>query len=96
MSTINKDSRFLSYSLTEEEALAGCHFTDTQIQFIQNQIAIAAESILNLVPDPTSYATFIQQDSHLKGQVFILQYLLDCSKVAQAELLNKAIEINNQ
>lgn len=78
---------FTSWELSEEEEIQGSILTITQAQLIQNLLAsIAAEknSLLFNVNDPQS---FIQQEASLRGQMDILQYILDRS-TASINLLN--------
>lgn len=85
--TINTFSKF---DQTEQEQLAGTHYTTEQLQFIQNQIASLAEQRLALTPDPERYNVFIQDEAHLKGQISAYMYLLDCHKATQDTLLDRA------
>lgn len=86
MSTII-ENEFTQYELTRQELLTGSVLTTTQKQFIQSQIAMIAQSRLSLVPDPNNYSSFIQTESHYKGQMDALKYLLDCSDSSELELL---------
>lgn len=89
MSTII-ETAFTKYDQTEQEQLAGSVLTIDQTQFIQTQLAIAAESHLALVPDPSNYASFIQTEAELKGQMRAYQYLLDCSTISRQQLYDLA------
>lgn len=91
MATIEYNSQYLTYSLTEAEELAGNLLIQDQKQVICNYIADLSAQILALVPDPLNYPIFIQQDAHLKGQLHAYQFLLDCSKAAEV-----AIKSNTQ
>lgn len=84
------ENEFTQYQLTEQEQLAGSVLTTNQKQNIQSQIAVIAQSRLALVPDPNNYASFIQTESHYKGQMDALKYLLDCSDNSELQLLTLA------
>ncbi len=81
---------FTKYTQTMHEELAGSSYTLEQKQFIQTQIATAAESLLALVPDPNNYSAYVQTQAHYKGQIDALRYLLDCSVSSEAQLLTLA------
>lgn len=85
MSTII-ENEFTQYSQTTQEQLAGSVLSTDQQQFIQSQIAMIAQSRLALVPDPSNYAAFIQEEAHYKGQMAAFKYLLDCSTSSQEQL----------
>ena len=85
-------SQFCLYSLTEEETLAGQILNTSQKMVLQNSRTDIAQQILNLEASPDSYNTFIQQDGYLKGQLAILNYLLDASDAAEVEILARAQE----
>jgi len=82
---------FTSYEFTAQEALQGSVFTSLQEQYIQTMLSSIAEEKLSLLFDATNPSTFIQQEASLKGQLTILSYLLDNSKVAAEELKNPTI-----
>ncbi len=81
------ENEFTQYSQSEQETLAGCTFTIDQLQFLQSQIAMIAQSRIALVPDPNNYAEFIQKEANYKGQMDAYKYLLDCHVSSQEQLL---------
>lgn len=85
-------STFAMYQQTDQEFMTGQVLTATQKENIQNQIARIAELRLAITPDPNNYATFIQEEANYKGQMQALQYLLDCSNSAEAELTELAYQ----
>jgi hypothetical protein len=87
-------NQFTQYQQTEQEQLAGSTLSTDQKQFIQSQIALVAQSRLALVPDANNYASFIQTESHYKGQMDAYQYLLDCSDASEQQLLALAAAQN--
>lgn len=68
---------FNRYELTDEETRAGHILTESNKAIIQNLIADAANSKLNLVLDTKDLNSYMQQEAFLKGQIEILTYLLD-------------------
>lgn len=94
MSTLTLNS-FSQFQQSEQEYLVGTTFNTEQKQFIQTQIAKLAEQRLAIVPDPLNYVVFIQQEAHLKGQMDILKYLLDCSESSEA-MMKELIAAQNQ
>ncbi len=91
-----KESTFAYKDQTVMQQLAGTLLTVDQKQFIKNQLSVIAEERLALVPDPNNYASFIQTEAHLKGQMDAYKYLLDCSVVSEREILEAAREEANQ
>jgi hypothetical protein len=85
MATLNTESPFQSWIMTDAELLQGQMLTITQKQCIQNQIASLAIERVNLPIDPVNILATIQADADKKGQILALQYLLTLS--AQAEEL---------
>jgi hypothetical protein len=83
-------STFTSFTLTAEEELTGATLTYTQKCVIQNQISQLAETRVAMVPDPNNYASYIQEEANVKGQIQALQYLLDCSSAAELAVLELA------
>tara|TARA_R110000764_G_scaffold58467_8_gene127125 strand:- start:4053 stop:4376 length:324 start_codon:yes stop_codon:yes gene_type:complete len=74
---------FSSYSMLEEDVIANSIFTIGQMQVIQNLLAVKAEEKLLLEYDVANPSSFIQQESYHKGQIELLQYLLDNSLACQ-------------
>lgn len=68
---------FNKYLLTDEETRSGHILTESNKAIVQNLIADAAQSKLNLILDPLNINAYVQQESYLKGQIDILNYLLD-------------------
>jgi len=77
---------FTSYELTDTEALQGAIFTITQIQALQNQLSAIAEEKLNMEFDPEAAQLFMQNEAYKRGQMELLQFLIDNSKAAEEEL----------
>jgi len=86
-------NEFACYDMTEEEALQGSILTITQKQVIQNLLAKAAEEKIHLEFDVKNPSKFIQEEASLKGQIDILNYLLDASAASQEIITNQ--EDNN-
>lgn len=70
---------FTQFNLNEHEQLSGTLMSNEQKMFVQTKIAEIAEQRLALTPDPNSYASFIQQEAYLKGQMDFAKFLLDSS-----------------
>jgi hypothetical protein len=80
-------SSLTRYFLTSEEEIVGQCLNTEQKACIQNNIVLAMEQRMALVPDPNNYPEFIQTEAHLKGQIQAYQYLLECSEAAESRML---------
>ena len=74
---------FSSYELTVEEEVQGSLLTITQKQMLQNDLAIYATQRLALEFDPLNPSIFVQREAGLKGQMEVIQYLLDRSNAVE-------------
>jgi hypothetical protein len=72
MATINTDSIIISYNLTDEELIAGCQFTVTQRQFLQNLLSESAHEKVRLTYTEENK----QREAELQGTILNLQYIL--------------------
>lgn len=90
MSSPNLTSSFISYNLTEDEALFGSILSMGQKQCIQNQISNLAEQRITLEYTPDAPMKFVQQDAALQGQIVALKYLIALSDNAEAALLSNS------
>lgn len=89
-------NEYTKYHLTDEEFEEGSKFTITQRQVIQNEIAVKAEELVTLVPDPSKptveQTKFIYEHAYCKGAMDVLMHLLNTSQsyddsiVAEADL----------
>ena len=79
---------FNKYLLTEEETKSGHILTESNKAVIQNLISDAAQSKINLVLDPQKINEYVQQESFLKGQIEILNYLLDMHDTLMLSIQN--------
>ena len=73
---------FNRYELNDEELRAGQALTISNKAVIQNLIATIAEQKLQLVLDPQNITDFAMQEAFLRGQIDILQHLLDLSQIS--------------
>lgn len=89
MSTITR-STFTKYEFTELEFQSASLLHEEQKRWYQSQLATLAEARISLLPDPNNYSAFIQQEAELRGQMSSLQYLLDCSDLAEQAVLEAA------
>ena len=85
-------NRFMSWRMSEEEILQASILSFAQKQLIQNDMASAAEQILNEEIDPNDVLKSIKQRAFLDAQVQTYQLLIDRSNAAEAQLkaLNEA------
>lgn len=81
---------FITYNLTEEEALRGAVFSYEQKRNLHNQRALVAEEKLRLSFDPSNPQDFMQQEAYKRGQLELLDYLIESSDAAEAELTQLA------
>ena len=91
MATISTDSSFITYNLTEDEALIGAVLTGLQRQVIQNRISAYAEEKLNLNYTPNDHQTFLQKEAELQGKLSVLRDLLDQSNSAEQFLMSRSV-----
>jgi len=82
------ENSFSTFYLTEDEELQGSIFTVTQLQYLQNQLANIAEEKLALVFDTSEPLKFAQDEAYKRGQVDVMQYLIQNSE-ASTELLKE-------
>ena len=94
MSQINPLGSFASFTLTTEEQLVGTIFCYEQKLCIQNLISGIAEQKLALVPEANNYASFLQEEAHLAGQLTILRHLLDCSLASEEIVVQRQKDSN--
>jgi len=69
------------------EALESRILNSSQRSWLQFNLSLYASERIALTIDPTNTLPFIQKDAELKGQIGFIQYLLDCSDKASAELI---------
>lgn len=84
---------FNKYLLTDEETKSGHILTESNKAVIQNLIADAAQSKINLVLDPQKLNEYVQQESFLKGQIEILNYLLDMHQSLLENIQNNSNQL---
>lgn len=80
---------FTSYQLSDEEVSQGTMLTIVQKQVLSNRQANIAEEKLRLEIDPEHPLAFIQQEAYLKGQLELLDYILEDSATMEEEQLNQ-------
>jgi len=79
---------FSSYQLTQEEELQGQVLTVTQKEVLQNLLVTNAEEKLRLEFDPDQPKLFIQHEAYKRGQIELLEYILETSTIAEEMLAN--------
>lgn len=82
-------STFTTYTLAPEEELHGQTLTSLNIAVLRNQLAQVASDKLNLAFTPNDVLSFTQQEAYLKGQLDMLQIILDQHDAAQ-EILSQS------
>lgn len=80
---------FNEYKLSEAETLAAYDLPLLTIQLLHNLRTEAAMKRLNLVFDTNHPHEFIQQEACLKGQIGLIDYILDCVEATQQQKLNQ-------
>lgn len=70
---------FSSYNLSTEEEETGSVLNYLQKAVLQNKLAIIAQDKLNTVFDPLNPTAFAQQEAYLRGQMEVINWLLDSS-----------------
>lgn len=81
---------FSSYQMTEQEELQASVLMLDQEQLLQSKLALVAEEKLALQLDPGNISAYVQQEADLKGQMIIINWLLDCSTAAKISLAEGA------
>lgn len=71
------------FVLTEEESVTGHILTSLNLAVIQNLIADASESKINLEYDPLNPVKFAQDEAFLSGQLKTLRYLQEMHEESQ-------------
>lgn len=82
MGTINQDSPFISYNLSEQEILQGQILGDLNKQVLQNLLFMAVMEKINIPRTPET----LQLEAELAGRIGILQAILDNHRAAIAQL----------
>lgn len=90
-----KENRFTSYDFTPEELKSASVFNPLQKMWVQTQIANTAMQMMNLdAGTKDDLESFEIQRSFLKGQIAILEYLLEVSAAAEINIREEE-EVNN-
>ena len=83
-------NQFTSWDLDEEEERQGSMYTITQIQVLQNMQAAQAEEKIALEYNPADPDLFIQQEAYKRGQIQLIQFIIDNSAAFTEELATEA------
>jgi hypothetical protein len=86
MATLNPENPFQLWILSDQETLQGSILTSLQRQVIQNQIAYAALTKLNIAFDPQNPQLFLQEEALYKGKMQALEALLIASSEAESKV----------
>jgi len=92
MATLNTESPFQSWVLTQEEYIQGKILSLAQKQNIQNQICALAVRKNNLAPDfsDSGKYKFLQEEAEIRGQMGGLTFLIELSNETEAALQQQA------
>ena len=87
MLTPNLQSKFLTYVMTAETIQMAHRLTHEQTALLQNLRMETVEQKLNLSPQLSEEGkeTYWQQEAYLRGQLSILDFLLEASAQLQAD-----------
>lgn len=91
-----KSNEFQEYEFDgEEERLRSHVFNPEQLAMLHNQRAGIARDLLNLNGTRKDYDAYLEQDIHLKGQLHMINFLLD-NHHAAIESLNEIARSQSQ
>lgn len=74
---------FFRFNLSPMDEMSGSILSSVQVAVMQNLRADIAEQKLNLLFTPNDVLSYTQQESFLKGQLDMIQYLLDRSQESE-------------
>ncbi len=85
---------FSSYDLSDDEYEIGCILTITQLQVIQNELALTAEVKLHLTFEQDSLDVYLRENAKLQGSLDALQAVIVRHETAveNIELRNNPID----
>lgn len=87
-----KINQFTEYELTEQEQLAGAIFTENNLMVLQNLRSQQSSSILQMEVNPSDYPAYVQQEAFARGQLAMLDFILENHIQCLAEIMNAASE----
>lgn len=71
-------NEFQQYEFTPAELKSACIFSESNVQYIKTQLALAMLERANLTYNTEQpLTTFVQQEASLMGQIFAFRFLLD-------------------
>jgi hypothetical protein len=77
------NTAFTAYKFTPDEIIAARQLNETQVAYLQTLLADAAEEKLAHEHDEHSPIRSAQKEAYLRGQMDILQMLLNTSRVSR-------------
>ena len=83
---------FDRYELTREELLSARILDSTKQAFYQTMLSQYYEQRCTLLFDAQHVVQFAQQEAELRGQILLLQSLLEDSEMAKQEMLSEALD----
>jgi len=72
---------FTSWELSEVDEVTGSIYNDVQTKVLQNQLSLCAREKLQLEFDPAHPEIFIQSEAFKRGQLELLEYLINTSQM---------------
>ena len=85
---------FTQYTLTEQEELSGKIFSQLNLWVLQNMAAEIALQLIYLPVDTVNVLAYAQTEAEMKGQLLLLQQLIESSKEAEITIHMLAIAGN--
>lgn len=80
---------FDKYELTEDELFSARILDPSKQAYYQNMLSDFMEHKMNLLFDANNPMRFAQAEAELKGQILLMQQLLNDHQLAKEELLEK-------
>lgn len=90
-------TRFSAFEFTEEELKSAAVFNDLQKKYLQTQLAGIAEQLINMdCSEKSKQDDYEVQRSFLKGQMTMIQHLLDSSDRLEIQIETEIQEAVNR
>lgn len=86
-----KPNAFSSYEMTDKEELQSAILTINQKEHIQNELALAASSVLQLSCNGITPEEYLRDVSYDRGRIAAFQWLLTQSTIAEDVLKNNPV-----
>lgn len=87
------ENRFTQVSLDENEEYMGGIFSDVQIAFIRNQMALVANDMLNLTSSgKDTDETYFRMLEHFRGKMLAYEGLIQYSQALKEKMNSEIVE----